>query len=140
MTAQRGPYKSGKDFNAERTKRLTHVQEALEEYRAHLPLSARSIFYVLVGLGHLAKTEKAYARLIEDMTEARRAVHHKLHIPMDMIAGDDIAEDGGGGWAGHSSPSDYVTRELERLREDFSPDEYKRARLEGQQVDVIVWC
>src|SRR5690348_15221450 len=52
---------------------LDDVQQVLHEYRQHLPLTARQIFYRLVGQYGYEKTERAYARLCEYLVRARRA-------------------------------------------------------------------
>ncbi len=39
---------------------LEQVDEVLREYRAHLPLTVRQIFYRLVGAFSFPKTEQAY--------------------------------------------------------------------------------
>lgn len=59
----------------------------LEEYRAHLPMTARQIFYRLVGAYAYPKDEAGYGRLIEMLNRARRA----RMIPMESIR-DDRAE------------------------------------------------
>jgi hypothetical protein len=52
---------------------LGQVNEVLFEYRAHLPLTVRQIFYRLVGAHGFPKTEKDYKRLGEYLVRARRA-------------------------------------------------------------------
>src|SRR3954452_22511962 len=47
---------------------LDQVHQVLEEYRPDLPVTARQIFYRLVGKHHYDKTEQAYARLLEMLT------------------------------------------------------------------------
>lgn len=49
------------------------VQTVLEEYRAHLPLTLRQVFYRLVATRGFDKTESAYSRLCETVNRARRA-------------------------------------------------------------------
>ena len=49
------------------------VQAVLEEYRAHLPLTLRQVFYRLVATRAFDKTEGAYSRLCETVNRARRA-------------------------------------------------------------------
>jgi hypothetical protein len=65
---------------------LEQVRAVLGEYENHLPLTIRQIFYRLVGTHGYEKTEKAYARLCEHLTRARRA---------RIIAMDVIRDDGG---------------------------------------------
>ena len=44
---------------------LDDVKKVLEEYHDQLPLTARQIFYRLVGAYGYEKTEQAYGRLLE---------------------------------------------------------------------------
>ena len=52
---------------------LEQVQLVLEQYRQLLPLTARQIFYRLVGAYGFPKTEADYKRLLEYLNRARRA-------------------------------------------------------------------
>jgi hypothetical protein len=52
---------------------LDQVHAVLDEYRAHLPLTVRQVFYRLVGGHGYDKTELAYDRLGELLNRARRA-------------------------------------------------------------------
>ena len=52
---------------------LEQVNAVLDEYREHLPLTIRQIFYRLVGAHGYSKTETAYDRLGEMLNRARRA-------------------------------------------------------------------
>jgi hypothetical protein len=63
---------------------LEQVRAVLGEYEDHLPLTIRQIFYRSVGAYNYEKTERAYARLCEHLTRARRA----RIIPMDVIRDD----------------------------------------------------
>ncbi|MET4127173.1 hypothetical protein ACSSV6_000560 [Roseovarius sp. MBR-38] len=49
------------------------VQAVLSDYRAHLPLTIRQVFYRLVSTRGFDKTETAYSRLCETVNRARRA-------------------------------------------------------------------
>jgi len=53
--------------------RLDEVQAVLDEYRDRLPLTARQLYYRLVGAFDYPKTEKTYERLGEILNRARRA-------------------------------------------------------------------
>jgi len=64
---------------------LDSVRLVLNEYRAQLPLTARQIFYRLVGSAGYEKTERAYKRLLEALVMARRA---------GLIHFDAIRDDG----------------------------------------------
>jgi hypothetical protein len=66
---------------------IKQVQQVLDEYRDHLPLTARQIFYRLVGVHGYPKTEDAAKRLNEHLVRARRA---KM-IPFDHIRDDGIS-------------------------------------------------
>lgn len=139
MTAQRGPHPPGKRFNDDRTKLLTDVKEVLEEYSSLLPLSVRSICYVLVGKGKLEKSEKAFTFAASAMTEARRAIHHDLNIPMDALSGDDITEDGGSGYDAPYTPAEYASGKLRGLPVHLQ-NLYRRPKLVGQQTEIFLWC
>src|SRR4051812_28924041 len=52
---------------------LDRVRGVRELSRRALPMTARQIFYRLVGAHGYDKTEQAYARLLEMLTRARRA-------------------------------------------------------------------
>lgn len=52
---------------------LDAVRDVMAEYHQYLPLTVRQVFYRLVGLGALAKSESAYVRLCEYLNRARRA-------------------------------------------------------------------
>jgi hypothetical protein len=63
---------------------LAQVEEVLREYRAHLPLTARQVFYRLVAAFGYPKDELAYERLCNALGRARRA----RHIPFDYLRDD----------------------------------------------------
>lgn len=63
---------------------LDSVRDVLEEYSTQLPLTARQIFYRLVGSRGYEKTERSYSRLLEALVMARRA---RL-IPFNAIRDD----------------------------------------------------
>jgi hypothetical protein len=63
---------------------IARVNDVLGEYRDHLPLTLRQIFYRLVGAHGYEKTERAYERLGEHLVRARRA----RIIPMEAIRDD----------------------------------------------------
>lgn len=73
---------------------MNQVQEVLVQYREHWPLTIRQIFYRLVGVYAYEKTEKAYDRLIDYMSRARRS---KM-IPMDAIRDDGTTRTDSEGW------------------------------------------
>lgn len=78
VTAPRNNRKRPKGYASWRPRRetravLAQVEEVLSEYRAHLPLTVRQIFYRLVGAHGFPKTEQAYERLCNYLVRARRA-------------------------------------------------------------------
>lgn len=106
---------------------LDQVQAVLEEYRKFLPMTARQIFYRLVGAHGYDKTELAYGRLLELLTRARRA---RL-IPMSAIR-DDRAQQMGGTF-GYESPADFWEM-VESMVEHYS-----RPLDEDQPRAVELW-
>jgi hypothetical protein len=73
---------------------LAQVREILDEYREHLPLTLRQVFYRLVGSRGYEKTETAYKRLGETLNRARRA----SLLPFDVIRDDGITTRPAPGW------------------------------------------
>lgn len=142
MTAHRGAYSASKRFNAERTALLNNVQEVLEEYEDHLPLTVRTICYILVGKGQLHKSEKDFATAGAAMTEARRAVDHPLHIPMRSIFNpDDISSHGGDDFGlPQQTPEEFIREKIEGITlYDRSSFGYSRYHWRTQP-QIIVWC
>jgi hypothetical protein len=108
---------------------VEQVQAILSEYRLHLPLTLRQIFYRLVGTDAIGKTEKDYGSLCELMVRARRGEV----IPMDAIRDDGFV----GGTSvriGYIDPSEFVEEMLESTRE------YRKDRQAGQTRRLVVWC
>lgn len=106
---------------------VEQVRTVLDEYRAHLPMTARQVFYRLVGAFQYPKEEKAYDRLQETLNRARRA---RL-IPMDAIR-DDRAASAGHSF-GYNSPAEFWNS----VR--TSAAYYSRPLDEGQPRAVEVW-
>lgn len=106
---------------------IEQVQGVLEEYRNHLPLTLRQVFYRLVGAHGYDKTEKAYDRLCEHMNLARRA---RL-IPFSAIRDDGFR---GARWLGWHS-LEGAKRSLISTAEGYRID-----RQRGQPVQLAVWC
>jgi hypothetical protein len=73
---------------------IDQIRAVLDEYRDHLPLTARQVFYRVVGAYDYPKTVAAYDRLTEHLSRARRA---RL-IPMAAIRDDRPDSWGPGGW------------------------------------------
>jgi hypothetical protein len=108
-------------------KLIMQVKEVLEEYRAHLPLTARQIFYRLVGAYGYPKTERAYGNLTEHLSRARRA---KI-IPFECIRDDGMAVMD----HAHYADEDDFYRHIHEEGRDFT-----RNKLERQKMDMRVYC
>ncbi|MET9676419.1 hypothetical protein ABZY68_25490 [Streptomyces sp. NPDC006482] len=106
---------------------VDQVRAVLEEYREHLPMTARQVFYRLVGAFEYPKEEKAYDRLQETLNRARRA---RL-IPMNSIRDDRASS------AGHSFGYDSPAEFWDSVR--ASAHYYARPLTEGQPQAVEVW-
>ncbi|MEU0528079.1 hypothetical protein [Streptomyces niveus] len=105
---------------------VDQVRTVLEENRDFLPMTARQVFYRLVGAHRYDKTEQAYARLLETLNRARRA--HL--IPMGSIRDDGGTEIGAPGW---DSPEQFW-RAIESTARS-----YTHALDDGQPVAVELW-
>jgi hypothetical protein len=105
---------------------LEQVGRVLAEYEDHLPLTARQLFYRLVGSVGYEKTENAYARLCETLNRARRA---RL-IPMSAIRDDGTVCQAAGGF---SSPAGF----WRTVRS--AANRYRHHPAEGQPLAVEVW-
>lgn len=103
------------------------VQEILEEYRQHLPLTGRQIFYRMVGAHGYDKTEKAYKRLLDKLNRARRAGL----IPFDSLRDDGVTVHRETGW---ESP-DRVIEVLRRQADYYTRDD----RLQNQDRTLEIW-
>ena len=60
---------------------ILQVKTVLSDFEDHLPLTARQVFYMLVGRHGYDKTEQAYARLCEMLVKARRAGTERRRDP-----------------------------------------------------------
>lgn len=105
---------------------LAVVRGVLEEYRAQLPLTARQIFYRLVGAHGFGKTEAAYARLCETLNRARRAGL----IPFGALRDDGTIVRGAPGWSG---PAQF----WRSVR--YSAENYGHDLGDGQPYHVELW-
>jgi hypothetical protein len=106
---------------------IMQVQEILEEYRNHLPLTARQIFYRLVAAYGYLKTENAYDRLTEVLVRARRA----KQIPFDYIRDDGISVRG----HAHYNDEEDFWRDARERAENFT-----RNKLARQKLNIRVYC
>ncbi len=106
---------------------VSQIKEVLREYRAQLPLTARQIFYRLVGVYGYPKDEKAYERLTNILVRARRA---KL-IPFEYIR-----DDGASVMASeHYENKDEFYKRIRTMGENFTLDKLAR-----QGLDVRIYC
>src|SRR5690349_18824370 len=80
------------------------IKDVLAEYREYLPLTARQVFYRLVGTVGYEKTEPGYKRLCEVLNRARRA---RL-IPFEAIRDDGFRRAGPIAWDGPEAFRDNV--------------------------------
>jgi len=103
------------------------VAEILDDYRGHLPLTVRQIFYRLVASYGYEKDEKAYKRLGEHLVRARRA--HM--VPFDAIRDDGVVIYSGT-W--HGGPDDFWDDTARRMHV------YRRDRQAGQRLRLELWC
>jgi hypothetical protein len=106
---------------------IKQVKEVLEEYRDYLPLTARQIFYRLVGTKDYPKNEAAYKKLCEHLVRARRA---KM-IPFDNIRDDGISLMAYAHYADENAFYKHVHDEGKA---------YKRDKLARQGLDIRVYC
>lgn len=106
---------------------MDQVQAVLNEYRQHLPLTLRQIFYRLVGQYDFPKNEPAYKQLGEHLVRARRS---------GMIPFGSIRDDGGVGQGGEGYDSFAEWLEGERA----AADSYARNLRAGQPVAIELWC
>jgi hypothetical protein len=109
------------------TRKMFQVMQILQEYQAHLPLTARQIFYRMVAAYDYPKTESAADSLNEYLVRARRA---------EMIPFEDIRDDG-------ISVMDQAHYRDENAFYKHVHDEgkaYQRDKLARQNIDVRVYC
>jgi hypothetical protein len=106
---------------------MFQVKQILREYDAHLPLTARQIFYRMVAAYDYAKTEQAAKNLNEHLVRARRA---------KMIDFEDIRDDGISVMAQdhYADENDFY----KRIRE--MAEAYERNKLTRQKMNIRVYC
>jgi hypothetical protein len=94
------------DYNPRQKTRdlLAQVEDVLAAYQDELPLTARQIFYRLVGSAGYPKDENAYGRLTEHLGNFRQAVESKL----DM----DLLDKAKSGEAGNREEFEQMMRRL----------------------------
>lgn len=106
---------------------LAAVDRVLDEFKDHLPLSERQIFYRLYALGVVDKTEQAYERVCIHVGNARRAGW----IPFSSIRDDGVltyAMD-------HYEDADHFRRSL-RSKAQL----YRRNLMANQRNYIEIWC
>ncbi|MGR3539934.1 MAG: hypothetical protein ACU0BS_00695 [Hasllibacter sp.] len=106
---------------------LDVVGEVLAEYCEFLPLTARQLFYRLVGTRGYDKTEAAYGRLCEHLNRARRAGL----IRFDAIRDDGVSAQRPFFWDGVGD----FHRRVGRMAQG-----YRRDRQDGQPVRLWLLC
>lgn len=105
---------------------LADVGALLEEDRAYLPLTARQLFYRLIGSRGYDKSEGFYERLCETLNRARRAGL----VSWEAIRDDGVTMDAPSGF--HGLPDFWRVVQ-------GAADTYRRDRLLGQPYHPEVW-
>ena len=112
---------------------LGQVEQVLEEYREHLPLTVRQIFYRLVGQFGYEKTENAYGRLAEALGRARRAgLSH-----FDVIRDDGISTISTRVYAGVADFDDETGRRAREYRRDRQADQRQYVELWSEAAGML---
>lgn len=106
---------------------LDDVLAVLDEYRDHLPLTSRQIYYRLIGAHGYDKTEAFYGKLCHHIALARRG---RL-IPFEAIRDDGVT-------TVHLEHFDGADDFRAHLR--FKARNYRRNLLASQAVHLEVWC
>ena len=115
---------------------LWRVQDILREYADDLPLTLRQIFYRLVALDVIDKTENAYDSLGGYLRRARRASlledrGNTPYIPFSALRDDSTST---------STPLFYAGRgEFMRSTLDRAKS-FKLDRQKGQKQIIEIWC
>jgi hypothetical protein len=102
---------------------MAQVEAILEEYRSELPLTARQIFYRLVGKYGYPKTESAYESLTTFLVRARRC----RRISFESIRDDGASVLQGKFYSGEEDFYGYIQDEAKA---------YKRDKLANQERDI----
>jgi len=106
---------------------LKQVEEVLQMYKEHWPLTIRQIFYRLVGVYDYDKTDRGYKRLCEYLGRARRA---KI-IPFNAIRDD--------GWI-KKEPYCFMDKEHFLYNMQLQAKGYTINKQENQQYQVFLLC
>lgn len=106
---------------------LNQIIGVLNEYRDHWPLTARQIFYRLVGAHAADKSEQFYGKLCHHLAMARRG---RL-IPFDAIRDDGVT----------TYPMDrFADADAFRAYVKAKAANYRRDLMATQDVHIEVWC
>jgi len=106
---------------------LAEVKDILDEYRSELPLTARQIFYRLVGAYGYPKNENAYERLTNILVRARRS---------GRVPFESIRDDGASVLACmHYEDKEDFYKHVRELGENWTKN-----KLTNQEVDVRIYC
>ncbi len=106
---------------------VAQIKDVLGQYEAELPLTARQIFYRLVGAYGYHKDERAYERLTNVLVRARRA---------RLISFEDIRDDGASVLASeHHAGEEAFYGHVRKLGRS-----YERDKLVNQKLDIRVYC
>jgi hypothetical protein len=106
---------------------MAQVKQILDEYQDSLPLTARQIFYRLVGLYGYPKTESAYESLTNFLVRARRS---------GVIDFEDIRDDGASVMRG----TFYRDENAFYKHVHDQGKLYQRYKLARQKLDIRVYC
>ena len=106
---------------------LELVRQVLDDFSEHLPLSCRQIFYRLVAMLLIEKTNQAYERVCEHLGNFRRA---KL-VPFSSIRDDGVLTY----QMDHYADADTFRREMRAKAR-----RYRRDLMANQRCYVEVWA
>jgi hypothetical protein len=106
---------------------LEQIEQVLEEYAGHLPLTVRQIFYRLVGAYGHPKTETFYEHLSDVLNRSRRS----RRLPFAAIRDDGVTT------VRHDRYSSLADFEEETARRIAK---FELTRQEGQLVYLELWC
>lgn len=106
---------------------LAQVRDILDECRAELPLTARQIFYRLVGAYGYPKNENAYERLTNILVRARRSGR----VPFESIRDDGASVLS----CNHYENKEDFYKHVRELGENWTKN-----KLTNQGVDVRIYC
>ena len=117
------------NYNPHRKTRalVEQIQHVLEEYREHWPLTARQVFYRLVGAYGADKSNKFYQNLIGHLGNARRG---KV-VPFQAIRDDGVSI---------YAPERFADVDAFRATVNAMAANYRRDLMANQEVHCEVWC